>query len=1404
MERLVKKSKPLTRNVIIGSLVILFFLLIFQNVQLVSGRANNGKSPFLLNESANGLTLQLTPEHWMQTQVFSDGKEFTEFEFKNSIKFDKPGLPQVPFHSFVVGVPIGSTVSYRIVDSEFEDFPNVELLPFPEYTAVEGTLVPRYIQDESAYNSSDIFPAERVQISKGSFFRDQQIVNISVAAAQYFPKSNTLRKFNKIVLQLNFTGSRVAQISPQILGRSEERLYKSVLVNYNQAQKWRRLYKIPDVSLSKSSQTQSGTYYKFNITEEGIYRITGDFLRSNINNLDLNSIDPAKIQVFNHGGKELPRDIEVARPDGLVENAIVVNDGGDGRFDGDDTILFYGRGVEGWEFDSASGQFEHYINHYGFNNVYWLKLDGARDGKRMQTVRSAEIASQFVDSYAGMVFLEEERSNPVRSGMHWFGRNFSVDEFGRSNSWTLDLPNAITSEAARFNFRFAALNTGSHTFNIRMNNNQIGVKTFSGRSLAFGIYLRVATSLANYQQANVVNPGSNTLRLDYSHSSTTGQAFLDWVEILYSARMIAIENELIFAVQPTSGVQTYRVSNFSGPEVKMFDVSDFEHIKIFEGFSYSNGNVTFADTQTSDSPKRYAILNPAEYKGIEDLERIEFRNLRDPQFSLNPNPMSDNSFIIITHNDFRAEAERLESLRENANPADQLQTEVVLISDIYNNFSSGMADVTAIRDFLKYTYENWAPRPFYVLLLGDGDYDYKNISSKDDLNWIPPFQTDDLETNSLIEELVSRTNDSWYTYLSPDNDINGSRKMDMAIGRINAQTITDAKNAIDKIIAYESQTDFGQWRNTVTIVGDDELINNGKPSGADVVHIRQAESIAEQYIPKHFDLQKIYLSEYPKVRSEASGGVLKPAAKEALIQAINQGTLLVNFVGHGNSQLWTHEQIFTQADNARIQNQGKLTFFVAATCDWALYDGPDRVSQAEDLLLAEKRGAIAIISAARLVFAHTNFEFSKKFYAALFPDETSIIRIGDAFLEARLKQPTTFQVNDEKYHVFGDPTLRLAIPQKQAVITKMTPDSILALASVEIEGEIMTNGQTDDSFNGTAFLNVFDSKKSIAHQPESGSIQRYLLPGNSIYRGTVPVQNGRFKSKFIVPKDISYGGELAKASVYFWNDETDGSGSLNNIRVSSSTSELVDDAGPEIKIYFKEHQNFTTGDIVDENITLVIELADTVSGINIAGEIGHQLTLSIDPNEETCLSQLNRFKGVSTIDLTPIFNFNEGDHLRGKIEFSLQFPSEVEIGGSTIPCADFDDEQRHTLVVKAWDNANNSSTASVEVSIIHEEGLVLKEVLNYPNPFEDETTFTFFLNRDAEVEVKIYTVAGQLIKKLEYPFARNGFNMIEWDGRDEQGDTPANGVYLYKIIAKAAGASNSLQKEKLGRLAIIR
>lgn len=1381
------------------SLLCVFSALQLFHFNALGSAKENAQAVQILKSDARSLSLAFSPQKWSIDTLKIDQGIYNRANFLGAQFIERPDSLQIPYHVAVIGIPVNATVRYRILETDYETLDDIRLLPFPRVKKGDGSPEGEYFFDQQIYSQSQPFPSDLVRIDEPAFYRDQQIVRVQVAGAQYIAERNQLLKYNRIVLQLEFVGGQQgSQLGTA--GRQsnlEEDLYKRAILNYEQASDWRQARQVDTRSEKRDSFLQNTIYYKFAINEEGIYRLDGEFLQSQ--NIDLSQIDPNKIRLFNNGGRELPRDIAASRPEGLVENAIMVEDGGDGRFDRGDVILFYGRGLEGWQYDSGEQKFEHFINHYGFDNIYWLSLDGPVDGKRMPVVNSQPVTGAIVDRYQGLAYVEEELQNPLRSGLNWFGREFGMaDEIARTKTYNLNLPNAVPGEEASLQMQMASKSSGVHRFAISWNDNFAANRQFSGAG--FGDYLIMQVTAASTFPAvdvsDFVQPGDNALKITYSHNLTSGQALLDWLELIYSARLQAVDDELAFTVSPDSGLKSYRVGNFSNNSLQLFDVTDYAGARQIVPASVANGALTFADFQAPDLPRRYIAITPSRFKTVEMLEHVEVRDLR--------NTISGAEFIIITHQDFYSEALRLESLRENGNPNNRLSTEVVRLSEIYNNFSAGLPDPTSIRDFLKFAYDNWNPRPVYVLLFGDGDFDYKNILSKGDKNWLPPYQTNDLEDpRNRLELLTSRTTDSWFTYVSGNDFV-----MDLGIGRIPAQTVTDAQNMVDKIIAYETQPLYGNWRNTITIVGDDELVTGGRPSAIDDIHLKQAEDLAEGFVPEFFDVEKIYLSEYPKVLSASVSGVRKPAAQEALIRQMNKGTLIVNFIGHGNPSQWAHEFVFQKADNDRVQNVDKLIFFVAATCDWALYDDPQSESQAEELLLAERRGAIAVLTAARLVYAGENARFNQAYYRNLFISNSETARLGDAFVQTRLQtgSPVNRNVNDEKFHIFGDPTMRLAMPQHEVAITSMNPDSILALSTVEVAGEVRQTGQLATDFNGKALVTTYDSRKFVRYIPEAGSAREYFLPGNSIYRGTVSVQNGKFAGKFIVPKDISYGGEQARISAYAWNEEagTDASGFRDDILVSSSTSSLTDTQGPQIRLFFQGHENFTTGDIVGENVTLVAELADTVSSINIAGEIGHRITLSIDPDGETCISELNQFQGTTSIDLTDLFRFNEGDPFRGQVEFPLNFPKEVEVGGRIVQCSAAGEEQRHTLVLKAWDNSNNSSTASIEVLVVHEEGLVLREVMNYPNPFSNRTTFTFISNQDAEVQIKIYTVAGQLIRTLEHPFARNGFNMVEWDGRDASGDIPANGVYLYKLIATGQGTEGMTQKEIIGRLAIIR
>ncbi|MFQ6115346.1 MAG: C25 family cysteine peptidase, partial [bacterium] len=708
----------------------------------------------ILRSDERSVTISFTAQKWASNSIEINGEVFTLVDFPGANFVDTPGSPQIPYHVVIVGIPIDANVRYRILESDYEVQNGVKLLPFPEIKKVEDWVEKEFILNQDIYGRSEPFPSQIVKIDEPAFFRDQQIARIQVAGIQYLPGKNQILKYNRVVLEIDFVGGKQTVNKGSIFPtKTEERLYKSVLLNYEQAARWRKTRTIKPYFDKGQSIFNNGPWYKIKIQEEGMYRIDGQFLESN--GINLSEIEPAKIRLYNNGGRELPRDINAPRPSGLIENAIIVEDGGDGRFDRDDFILFYGIGVEGWDYDSQSKSYSHYINHYGFDNVYWLTWGGEENGKRVSTLTSGPPSGNITETYQGRVFVEEEKQNPLRSGLNWFGWEFAIDEVSRSKTFNFDLANAVPSDSVFLKFRFASKTSGIHRFSLSFNGRPIGNLQFSGAGSELSGFLAMRISDFALEAENVVLTGTNTLEISYSASTDIGQALLDWFEIFYTAQLRAVEDELAFTVFPESGLQTYRISNFTQGSVELFDVTEFFNVKKIAGTSFSNGSLTFTDSQVPNLPKRYLALNPAKYKSVQSIERMEITDLRNAGMGA--------EFVIITHEDFYSEALRLESLRENGSPDNRLQTEVVRITDVYNNFSGSLVDPTAIRDFLKYAYENWTTGPAYVLLFGDGDYDYKNILSGGDKNWIPTFQTDELPQSRQLRELESRTTDSWFT-----------------------------------------------------------------------------------------------------------------------------------------------------------------------------------------------------------------------------------------------------------------------------------------------------------------------------------------------------------------------------------------------------------------------------------------------------------------------------------------------------------------------------------------------------------------------------------------------------------------------------------------------------------------
>ncbi len=1307
----------------------------------------------IFNTSQNGLTIELSPALQSIDSIKLANQHYYKINLKLHQQTGEPGNPLIPARVLNVGIPNGADVRVSVANVNFTEIRG-RLLPAPQIDD-QGNY--NYQENVSTYQDGGFQPQDVLQTSEVAFFRDQRFVKLIIKPVQFNSNTNRIKIANHLTIRVDFIGSNFEmQDAPP--NKKEDELYRGVIVNYDQSKKW--LKPRQKRILRKQSGLVSGEWFKIVTEQEGIYKVTGNDLKSV--GVDLAGVDPTTIRVYNNGGRELPRAINTTREDSLIENAIYVVGEDDGEFNENDYILFFGRPVNYWQPENdTSVFFKHYINHYTYQNVYWLTWGNNQNGKRMQTRSAIQSEELPVYDFFSRYYDEDEINNIYHSGIEWFGRLLAGNQT-ESYSLYLPHPNNIDNNA-HLTLSVFGLTSGTHRFSLYFNDEFVESFSFSGNRIEtheFTTTLRLAES------------GYNNLKIQYNGFSPENQVYVDWFEVHYRRKFIAESNYLWF-IQDEDGPQKYRISNFASNQIKVFDVTNWQDIEMVTDIDISAGSVIFTDDVTGFPRHQYIAVSEEAYWKPVDIQRVNFADLR--------NVTNAADFIIVTHEDFY---DAIIPLKERRETKDSLKTMIVKISDIYNEFSWGLIDPTALRDFLKFTYDNWNLTPRYVLFCGDGDYDYKNIVSDADKNWLPPYQSDELNKNS------NRTSDDWFVTVSGDDS-----EPDMAIGRFPVQTFEEVQNVVKKIIDYENMTFWSEdqpeilddWRNVITMVGDDEI--TGKLNANETMHTNDAENIIENSIPNSFEKDKVYLIEYPKVVDPSTSGFMKPEATEALIDRINKGTLVLNYVGHGAPSLWAHERLLKESrDFDRIQNTGKLPLWVAATCDFGRFDDPLERGFAERLFVAEGRGGIAFVTSARLAYASDNTALNRQFYLQLFKKGIDSERMGVALMQAKLNNYSI--TNDQKYHLYGDPTMRLANPQFKASITSMTPDTLKALSEISVQGKIVQNNDLSN-FQGKALLKVVDSRKLKTYYTQQNSPIRYIDPGKTIFRGMIPVSEDLFAGKFIVPKDITYGGDLGRMSVYFANADVHGIGYRDSLFVGG-TSVLIDEEGPIIEIGFVD-QNFSEGNVVNKSATIEIEIADSISGVNIAGDIGHNISLVLDDRED------------EKIILTDYFNYFEGNHKAGKIlydfskhKFGAVIPAESSGDGYGLP------EGNHTITVKAWDNFNNSAVTSSQFTVVSDDVIKLQHVLNFPNPFSSTTTFTFSVNQACDVKIKIYTINGTLIQVLDNNFAASGHNQVSWNGRDRDGDELANGVYLYKLMAKKKLDQKNIRDEVIGKFVIAR
>ncbi len=1133
-----------------------------------------------------------------------------------------------------------------------------------------------------------------------------------------------------------------------------------------------------DLPYAEHSVLSNGTWYKIPVNQDGVYKIDKTYLNSL--GINTNNINPKNIHIYGNGGGMLPESNAAFKYDDLQENAIYIFGEDDGVFDDNDYLLFYGQGAHRWYLDNANSTYFHKTNIYSDLTYYFLNI-GPSEGKRMLLQNSTDAApTKTVTDFDDYQFLEPELFNLIQSGREWYGNEF---RFEQQQTFPFQFTNVKTSEPVKIKVDVASRSLdASRIFTVTANSQNIGTLSIPNT----GAYYTDTYALTK-SNTFVYTTGTSTINVGLNYSSTANDAngWLNYIEVILKRNLILAGNQMHFrslsAVGPGE-IASYSIANFNSA-YWILDVTNPINV-LRQDYSISNNTASFK--LPSDSLKHFIAFNPT--SGL--LNPLAGSTVANQD--LHGTGATD--YVIVTPADYKQAAQ---SHAEFLNQTFNYKVKVVTTNELYNEFSGGAQDITAIKEFIrmltKKAIANSYNAPKYLLLFGDASYDYKNKISNN-TNRVPTYES----VNSL-SPVLSFCSDDYFGFIDDaegGNPLSANDALDIAIGRLPFNSIDEAYAVITKIKNYVLNSERGSWQNIVTMAADD---------GDNNEHLKDAEKLYN-YINNNYpvwNIDKIYLDAYQQISTSAGQRI--PDVNTAIKNRMYNGTLIFNYLGHGGVTGLGHERILQISDFDTWNNCCRLPLFVTATCEFSRFDNPEYKSAGELLVLKSDGGAIGLVTTLRLVYAYANYILNSNFTYKIFePNNDYYFTLGEAFRQGKnnaIGLSFGDVINTRKFALLGDPGIYLKYPRELVETLEInsqpyqTNDTIKALQKVVIKGRVADKaGNTITSFNGRVYPVIYDKPQKIQTLGDESAKMTFDLQRNILYKGKATVSNGLFTATFVVPKDINYQYGNGKLSYYAEDGTIDAHG-YNTIIVGGVSDSIINDTeGPQIKLYMND-EKFVFGGITDENPYILLKLKDD-NGINTTGNgIGHDIAGVID----------NQSK--SSFVMNDFYEANQDDYTSGTVKYPLR---NLESG-------------RHSLDVKCWDVLNNSNTAYTEFVVANSAGAALSHVLNYPNPFTTQTEFMFEHNLpglNLDVKIEIYTVSGKLIKTIRSnilgggnvegakncndEFSNTGGYRVDglyWDGRDDFGDLIGKGVYVYRVYLRA---ENGMKAEKYEKLVVLK
>ena len=1112
---------------------------------------------------------------------------------------------------------------------------------------------------------------------------------------------------------------------------------------------------------SKSSVLSDGSslWYKIAIVQDGFHKITYNDLISY--GIDKSLINSNSIHIYGNASGKLSESNNQFIVDDLIKNPVKYVGLEDGVFDQDDYIVFYAYGPNGWKLEN--GFFQRELNIYSNYSYYFIRV--SMNDKRLNVseyncFKTSNTESNTYDYYD---VHELEDTSIVSGGQRWYGEIFD-NKLVYNIGFTTPTP---PTSSLNFSYSFAANASSVGSF-IQVNDkNNVVSKTYL--STVSSDYVRQTNNF-------LINSDNNSINLifELSRNNPSVKSFLDKVEL--NTRCSNIFNGLQYRFRDRKVISNNGVTQFNVNSIDSIFIWDVTNKTNSVSIPLRKTNAGFYFIAETDSLREFAVSSVKSLFSPLFISKVENQNIHGLDYA---------DLLIVTPNEFHVPAERLANIHRSLGD----KVHVLTLAQIYNEFSSGSVDPTAIKLCAKMFYERFKHDSIKslknILLFGDGTFDPKNRVANNNY-WVPTYQF--LNSEDHLNAMVS---DDYFGILSDNGSIYSKDSMEIGVGRLLISSLSIADEQIAKIEQYLKHgivsdsilccgsntlnSSFGDWRTKYVQIADDE------ESGTFVHNDAEPQWKYTEMNHPEYNSTKIYLDAYKQVTM--GGGERYPDVNKSINNAINEGALIVNYIGHGGEVGAAEERVITVPQINLWNNYSKLCLFVSSTCEFTKYDDPSRLSAGEWVSLNPKGGAIALMTTTRPVFFSVNTVTGKSFYKTVFERDSKNRPLTFGEILRRTKNMVSSDVNKHSFTLIGDPALRIALPFYKIVLDSVNGkpinkniDTIKALSKTSLSAHIENKYGVLIPFNGEVNVRVFDKFKQLQTlgQDVNSPVIHFENRENVLFKGRAIVNKGRLKVKFITPKDIDYSFGNGKISFYANDSVSDAIGYDDRVVIGGiSNGQMNDTIGPKINMYLND-KNFVSSGLTNDSPKLIIHLEDE-SGVNTIGNgIGHD-ALAILDNDVANPILLNNYY-VSDLN----------SYQKGRIVFDFKALS----------------EGKHLLKVKVWDVYNNPAESSLEFVVQKNNNFQLLHVLNYPNPFTSNTQFYFEHNQicnQLQAQIQIFTVSGILVKTIQETINTTSFRSsgINWDGRDDFGEKLAKGVYVYQITVKNMIGEISKKIEKL-------